>query len=179
MASIVARRYASALFSLAKENNEVDAINDEVLVLKEVLEENENFLGMVNHPQLSIDKKVDIIKKSFGNIHESLQGLIHVMLVKNRFEEFYNTLCVFSESVKAYKNILDAKIISATSLSDERVEQIKNKLSTNLNKTVEITVEVDKSLIGGLLIEVDGRIIDGTIKKQFADIKQNLLNGVK
>ncbi len=176
MASIVAKRYANALFSLAVENGEVDIINKEVLVLKQALEENEEFSSLINHPQLDIKKKVEVIKASFGDIHKSLQGLIHVMLVKNRFEEFYNTLCVFVQSVKSYNNILDAKIVSAKPLSSERVLQIQNKLSVNLNKTIEIITEVDESLIGGLLIEVDGRIIDGTVKKKFTDIRQDLLN---
>ncbi len=176
MGSIVAKRYANALFTLALENGGIDIINDEALTLKKALEENEDFLSFINHPQLNIEKKVELIKASFGDIDESLKGLIHVMLVKNRFDEFYNTLCVFVESVKAYKNIVDAKIISATPLSNERVMQIKNKLSTNLNKTIEITTEIDKSLIGGLLIEIDGRIIDGTVKKKFTDIRQELLN---
>ncbi len=176
MASIIAKRYASALFSLAVENNDVEIISEEALALKKALEENEEFLPLINHPQLSTEKKVEIIKTSFGDIHDSLKGLIHIMLVKNRFDEFYNTLCVFNENVKAYKNILEAKIISAVPLTDERVEEIKKKLSTNLNKTIEVTVEVDESLIGGLLIEVDGRIIDGTVKKHFTDVRQNLLN---
>ncbi len=176
MASIIAKRYAGALFSLALENNEVDILNDEVLVLKEAIQLNNEFISLVNHPKLSVEKKVEVIKTSFGDMHDSLKGLIHVMLVKNRFNEFYNTLCVFADSVKAHKNILEAKIVSATKLSDERIEQIRNKLSLNLNKTIEITTEVDKSLIGGLLIEIDGRIIDGTVKKKFTDIRQNLLN---
>ncbi len=176
MASIIAKRYANALFSLAVEENQIDEINSEVLVLLQVLEENESFIEVVNHPQLNEEEKVNLIKTSFGDIHESLKGLIHIMLVKGRFEEFYNTLKVFSESVKAHKNILDAKIISATPLNDERIEKIKSTLSTNLNKEIIITTEVDESLIGGFLIEVDGRIIDGTIKKQITDVKQGLLN---
>ncbi len=176
MASIIAKRYASALFSLAIENSDVEVISKEATVLREALNENEEFLPLISHPQLSTEKKIEIIEKSFGDIHDSLKGLIHVMLVKNRFDEFYNTLCVFEENIKAYKNILSAKIISAVPLTNERVEQIKNKLSANLNKIIEVTVEVDENLIGGLLIEIDGRIIDGTVKKHFTDVRQNLLN---
>lgn len=176
MASIVAKRYASALFSLAEENNEIDVINEQVEVLILALKENPEFLNIVNHPQLNNEKRVEIIKESFGDIHDHLQGLIHVMFVKNRFAEFYDTLCVFTENVKAYKNILDAKIISAVKLSDEQVAAIQSKLVANLNKKINVSVEVDNTLIGGLLIEVDGRIIDGTVKKYFTDVRQNLLN---
>ncbi len=90
MGSIVAKRYASALFSLAVEDNEVDIINSEVLVLKQSLENNKEFISLINHPQLNIDKKVEMIKASFGDIHQSLKGLIHVMLIKNRFS--YKTI---------------------------------------------------------------------------------------
>ncbi len=177
MASVVGRRYSNALYSLALEEGQIENIKENSDLVIKSLKGNEEFEDIIKHPRISNKEKEELINKVFNNeLHETLKGLISILIKKGRSGEIINTLEMYNELVKKHNNIIDAKIVSSVKLSEERIEQIKDKLSNNLNKEVQVEVEIDESLIGGLLIRVDGRIIDGTIKKRLEDIRSGLLN---
>ena len=95
---------------------------------------------------------------------------------KNRETEILNILETFLNLVKEYKGITTAFIYSATQLSDSQLSAIKEKLSKKLNKDVIIKAYIQPELIGGMLINVDGKVIDNSIKKSLVDIKKSLIN---
>jgi F-type H+-transporting ATPase subunit delta len=66
-------------------------------------------------------------------------------------------------------------VFSAKPLSDERISELTEKLSKKFNKQIEVKVEIDPALIGGIKIRVCGHLIDGTVKKQLDEIKKNML----
>jgi len=70
-----------------------------------------------------------------------------------------------------------ARVISATELSESQASAITNMLCKKLNKQVEISLNIDPSVIGGLYIHVSGIIIDRTIKKQLADLRDAAKRG--
>ena len=70
--------------------------------------------------------------------------------------------------------ITTAHVVSAATLSEAQLCALADMLSKKLNKQVEISPGIDPSLLGGLYIQVDGRVIDHTVKKQLSDIKENI-----
>ncbi|MDE6357227.1 MAG: ATP synthase F1 subunit delta, partial [Eubacteriales bacterium] len=82
----------------------------------------------------------------------------------------------FLNLVKEDKGITTAFVYSATKLTESQIEAIKEKLSKKLNKEVIIEAKEQPELIGGMLINVDGKVIDNSIKKGLEDIKKSLIN---
>ena len=177
MAQLVAGRYANALFDLALETSKVDVFDEEVKLVLDTMKNDREFLKVLNHPQVSGDEKFSILENAFkGKISDEIIGLFSVALRKNRETQIIDMLNIFSKKVKEYKGIETAFVTSAKPLSDAQIESIKEKLSKNLNKQIFIQADVDETLLGGVCIKVAGHIIDGSIKKQLDDLKNQLLN---
>ncbi len=180
MVELVSRRYSTAFFELAVEQNIVDTLYKEATILVETLSNEQDFVQVINHPEVTFEQKFDLLKNVFeGKINELFFGLFNIVLIKNREEDLLGILVSFVQKCEEYTGIVEAKVVSATALTDAQLTKIKDKLSKNLNKEVKVTAEVDVSLIGGMIIYVDGKELDSTVKKYLADTRQNLLTNAR
>lgn len=177
MAKLISKRYAVALFELAKETDKIDLFNSQVELIYNSIKDDKEFLTVLNHPRISGGEKFNLFQNIYkNNISEEILGLISIVVNKNRETEILEILEIFLELVKDYKGITTAYIFSAIALNDEQLTKIKENLSKNLNKEIIIEASVKPELIGGLLINVDGKVIDNSIKRNLDDIKKSLIN---
>jgi F-type H+-transporting ATPase subunit delta len=177
MAQLVSARYATALFDLALEKNEIDKINDDIALVSSVFKTDENLNKVLSSPQFDSEVKLSILKNTFGKyVGDDVMGLFTVVFSKNRESLLGEIMDVFLQKVREYKGIATAEVFSAKPLGDEKIEKITEKLSKKFNKRIEVKTIVDPSLIGGIKIRVCGHLIDGTVKKQIDDIKKSLLD---
>jgi F-type H+-transporting ATPase subunit delta len=177
MAKLISGRYADALFSIALESQKTDEFEKQAEFVLDTFNSDSDFAKVINHPQIGSDKKLEILENVFKDkVDNDMMGLFALVLRKNRETELKNILESFIGKVMEYKGIVKAYVCSAVPLSEIQLESIKKKLSENLNKQIDIYTEVDPSLIGGLKISVDGKLIDGTVKKRLDEIKKNLMN---
>ncbi len=180
MAELVSRRYAAAFFDIAVEENNVDTLYNEAVALVESLKAEEDFLAVINHPEVTFEQKLELFKNVFsGKISETFFGLFNIVLEKNREEEILKILQLFIAKCEEYKGIVEALVVSATELNNDKIEKIKQQISKNLNKQVRISTQIDESIIGGIVIYVEGRVIDSSIKKYLEDQRKELLENVK
>lgn len=176
MAGLISKRYAEALFQLALEQNCVDKYSDEIKLIYDTLTSDSEILRVLNHPQISSDKKLDILTTAFkDSVDENIIGLLSIVFRKNREKELIDILDTFLNKVMDYKGIVIATIESAAALKESKLNEIKEKLSSKLNKQVEIEAKVVPELIGGLKITVGGHVIDNTVKSQLDMMKKTLL----
>ena len=177
MAKLISKRYAVALFELAKETDKIDELNSQVETIYNCIKDDKEFLGVLNHPRISGEEKFNLFENVFkDNISQEILGLISIVVKKNRETKILEILETFLELVREYKGITTAFIYSAKALTDEQLNNIKENLSKNLNKEIIIQADVKPELIGGLLINIDGKVIDNSIKKSLEDIKKRLIN---
>lgn len=177
MAKLISKRYAVALFELAKETDKIDLFNSQVELIYNSIKDDKEFLTVLNHPRISGGEKFNLFQNIYkNNISEEILGLISIVVNKNRETEILEILETFLELVRDYKGITTAYIFSAIALNDEQLTKIKENLSKNLNKEIIIEASVKPELIGGLLINVDGKVIDNSIKRNLDDIKKSLIN---
>lgn len=177
MARLISKRYAIALFELAKELNKVDDFNNEIQVIYNSIKNDKEFLDVLIHPRISSLEKFSIFENIFkGKVSEEILGLISIVINKNREQEILEILETFLNLVKDFKGITTAYVYSAVKLTENQLKSINEKLNEKLNKQVIIEAYEKPELIGGILINVDGKIIDNSIKKGLEDIKKSLIN---
>ncbi len=176
MAEIVSKRYARALFDICVEENTVDKVAEDAAQIVNLYNE-DDFKIMIEHPNLSSEEKFTIIKNAFGeHLADTLYGFFHVVFTKNRENHIFDILTAFLSFVDDYKGLTVATVTTPFELSSEKIEQIKSKLSVKLSKKVDVNVVVDKSLIGGIIINVDGMLIDSSIQSSIKNLNKQLLN---
>ncbi len=177
MVDIISKRYANALFEIAKEKNKIYEFEVQLNFILNCIKEDKEFLNILKHPHISYSQKFDIFEKAFkNNVYEEILGFIYIIIKKNRENELIDILKMFLDIINKYKNTTTAFIYSATRLTTNQLEDIKQKLSEKLKKDIVIDFKQKPELIAGLIINIDGKVIDNSIKKSLEDIKKNLLS---
>lgn len=176
MAKLVENVYGDALFELAKEENKVDAIYEEVQALIQVLDENPNLIQMMTHPHISKEEKLQTVETVFkGKISDEIIGLMRMVVEKDHFGQMKDIFEHFVSSVKEFKNIGVCYISTPLELSDQKKKEVENRLlETTKYETLETHYKTDKDLIGGMVIRIGDRIVDSSIRTKIYNLSREL-----
>ncbi len=176
MAKLVTKTYADALFDLAVEENRVDDLYAEVGDLIGILDDNPELAKVMTHPSVDKNEKIAAIKNIFtGRVSPEVCGLLNQIVVNNRYEELDGILASFIDSVKAYKKIGVAYVVTPSDLSDAQKGRVEKKLlDTTDYVQMEMNYEVDPSLIGGMRIRIGDRVIDSSISTKLNELAKDL-----
>ena len=178
MAKQVDTTYGNALFELGCEENRLDELFEEVNAFIGIIDDNEELIKLLNHPQVNKEDKKKIVEDTFtGRISDDLLGLLVTVVDKGHIINIKDILKHFIKLVKEKKNIGEASVISAIALSDEQKSNIEKRLleTTSYNE-IETTYAVDKSLIGGLVIRIEDRVVDSSIRTKLDTLSKTLAN---
>ena len=174
----IANKYAVALFNTAKKKG----INDEVLsFLREVNKEynkNEEFHSVLINPEISEENKISILHEIIkGNKNEKfLLKFFEILVEKDRMKIYPHILEKYISINKSHKGILDVFLTSPYKISKKRKKEIGEVINENFEdyKKINIEVDIDKDLIGGIMLEMGGKIYDGSIKGYLNNLKKVL-----
>lgn len=165
MAELVASRYSTALFEAGKELDKVDIFYKELKVLEEVLENEEEFFQVLGHPKISKREKKELTEEIFGDkISQELKNFLFILIDKNRQGNFLEIVKIYEELYLDYKGIVKVLATTAIPMEEDAKTRLSKVLGEKLNKKVEITNEIDELTIGGIKLEMEGKLIDGTIQ---------------
>jgi len=172
--SNLSARYATALFELYRENNNLDELLTQTRFLCDTFQ-NTDALQVLTHPLISTADKNSFADKIFGgNIHSDLFHFIKLTIAKNRESFLLPALTRLVEMIKLHRNQITAKITSAVPLGDEQKLRLSQTLSARLGKEVDVYVVVDPSLIAGISIHVDGYFLDHSVKTMLKNMNDDL-----
>lgn len=176
MAKLVANTYGDALFELARENEQLDAMLEEVKAVSKALAENEEMARLMNHPKIVKEEKIRIIEDIFaGRISKELIGLMRMLVEKDHYDQMDEVFTYFITQVKEFKNIGTAYIVSAVELTEKQKGAVRKRLlETTKYVEFEMHYDVDASLIGGMVIRIGDRIVDSSIKSKLYDLTREL-----
>ena len=176
MAKRVSSIYGNALFELAVEENKMDALLSEVQTLHQILLENADLLSLLNHPEVSKIEKLDLLKNIFsGRASDEILGFLNIIVEKDRQKDIPKIFEYFVDKAKEYKGIGKVKVVSATELSARQKEKlIKRLLETTKYTSFEVDYQVDPSVLGGLIIRIEDRVLDSSLKTQIEKLSKGL-----
>ncbi len=178
MARLISKVYGDALFAAAREKGSIDTAYEEILFLRKLFKDNIGFKKIFDSPKISREEKLNTVKAVFENsLSEDVIAFLSTVIEKNRQSEFIEIFDYFIRLVKEYKKIGVACITSASKLSLEEKKAIEGKLlETTAYESFEMHFKVDESLIGGMVIRINDRIVDSSIKTRLNDIKRKLIS---
>ena len=176
MAKLVSKTYGDALFQLAIENQSIDAFLEEVELFEQILLENQDFVKLMNHPQIDKEEKLKLLNTIFEKkISRELQGLLEQFVKKDCFSYLDSVLSYFVQLVKEYKNIGIAIVTSAIQLKDTQKEDVRKRLlETSKYVEFDIQFQVDPELIGGMVIRIGDRVVDSSVRTRINELSKEL-----
>lgn len=174
--SIVANRYALALFKTAQDKGQVDTIQQELLEIKEVFQTNQELEALLHNPRLSIAKKKELLVQLFSKANEYVQNTLFVLLEKKRIDEIINFVDEFILIANDAAGVADAKVYSTRELTEKESAAISSTFAAKVGKrALRIENIIDSSLIGGIRLQIGNRIYDSSISGKLNRLKRDLI----
>ena len=168
----IAKRYASAIYDIAESSEKIGEIREALNILAENYNEDEEFKVFLLDPSIKYDEKVKYLHKSFNFISEDAFKIINYLVKKGRVSLAEK---IRDSYLKIYYEKNNKILVNATftkELSDNQRKALMKKLEEKYKKKIVLNLSVDEELIGGGIIKIGNKVIDGSIKSQIENIKK-------
>lgn len=171
----VAKRYAQALLQIAQERNELDQYEQELNDLLATINGDEHLTHIWFSERILTDDKKQVFRELFsGKVSDKIINLLFILIDKNREAFLPDIFKEYKRLADISRNIVDAEVRSAAQLTAKDFAELEKKLSAMTGKNVRVKVEIDPSLIGGLVVRIGDKVIDGSVIKRLAVMKKKL-----
>ena len=172
-----ASRYSLALYELSKESNSLDEIESQSVALLKLIDDSKDFSLLIKDPTNSVIDLQNVINKISTNYKLNIlfNKFLGFLILKRRFFYLKTILQDFVETCSKKRGEVKAELISSKDLSVEQVNKIKHELSENFSAKIKLDYKYDKSLIGGLIIQVGSIMVDTSIKNKLQQIENTMI----
>lgn len=172
---IVAKRYASALFEIAKEQQLLDQLEAELRTIKQVFAENGEFLSLLNHPKLAVAKKKALLKEVFADVSVPLQNTLMLLLDRHRLDIVTELADEFVALANEARGVAEATVYSVRPLTEDEKQALSEVFAKKIGKaTLRLENIIDPSLIGGVKLRIGNRIYDGSVSGKLERLQRQL-----
>ena len=172
--NISTRRYAQAIFEIAKEKDSLESWMQDLTLLSET-SLNPEFVSLVNSPTVASNQKKEFADKIFSDSISVLgKNLILLLGSNSNFEMVPEITDLFQKMVDADKGVEKAEIISAVKLTKDDEKKIMAMIKLMVNKDVQLINTVDPKILGGFIATVGDKIIDGSTKSKLSAMRKDL-----
>ncbi len=176
LSGAVARRYAQALYDIAMEANLLDQFEPELKTLAEAIQNNPEIQKVLYHPQISLADKKDLLRQVFaGKLSVQIQNFADMVIDRRRQNFIVDIYKEFQLLADSARNIIEAQVKSAVVLDEVQQESLQTNLSKLTGKSIRLVAEVDPSLIGGVVVKIGDRVIDGSVAGRLAKLRETLV----
>ena len=170
---LVSDRYASALYDLAAEKKLVDPVLEDLSNLKNILKDNKELSLVVKSPLITSIDKLNIFESLLKkiNANELTSTFLKVIEKNKRFSNLASIISQFMNINSQKRGDVLADITSADELNDDQKNNITNQLKSILGDKLSLSFDVDKNIMGGLIVKVGSKMIDTSLANKINKLK--------
>jgi len=170
----LAGRYAVALFELAAEDGVVSPVESDLEKLSAALEQSPELASLTTNPQLDRRMKADTLEEvaKLLDLGPLTRRFLGVLAENRRLAELPRMIRAFRDIAAAQRGEVSAQVISAHPLSEDQLATLRKKLTQREGRTVKLTSSVDPDMLGGLIVTIGSRRIDGSIRTRLNALTQ-------
>ncbi|GIW12903.1 MAG: ATP synthase subunit delta [Tepidiforma sp.] len=167
-----ARRYAQAAFAIARDRGEVPAWRNEVNDVASVLSESQ-LAPLFADPAVPVDDKFRLLERVL-DVSPLVMNLAKLLVQKGRAQDARAVADAFARLADDYEGIAHAEVTTAVPLSSEQVASIEARLGQQLGRRVVASTKVEPSIIGGAIVRVGDRLVDGSVRTRLKRLRREL-----
>ncbi|MBI4744296.1 MAG: F0F1 ATP synthase subunit delta [Actinobacteria bacterium] len=173
--SEIAHAFAFALFQIAKTENKLDLVEDELNEIRDVISSNLELKKVISGPTISKEKKKAVCGEILKDFSPITINWLYILIDLEKENMLSSIIDDYSKLAYSVRKRAIAKVITAIPLSEEQSKKIAERLSSVSKKNITLREIVDPSIIGGIVVYMDGRVIDGSIRHQLDALHQKLV----
>ena len=169
--------YSQALFELAKENNSLVEIEDQVVSLVKLISKSSEFKEIIKNiinKIKDLQNAIKLISDKF-KFNELLKKFLVFVISKRRFFYIEKILKDFLSICSNSRGEIQAEITVAKEMNEQEIIKVKNELDSNFGSNIKLNYKYDPSLIGGLVLKVGSTMVDTSIKNKLQQIEKKMI----
>jgi F-type H+-transporting ATPase subunit delta len=174
--SSIARRYARALFELAVEDGQFEAIGRELATIREALESDPDMLAALHSPSTTREERAAVAEALIRALKSgpTLANSLRLLADRRRLTELPAIERVYRDLADDKAGRVRAQVVSAVPLTEDAAGKLVAALSKATRRNVVVERSVNASILGGAVAKVGSQVFDGSIKSQLAQLKEQL-----
>ncbi len=165
------KEYASALFTLAREKSQLEKVKAELEGIKGLLLENGDYLSILRSPALPLSTRLSMIDESFGSLSEYVVSFVKLLCENAKIELLGECIEEFLALYKELTGRALAKVYYVKEPSDAQKTKLEEKLTKTTGKEIDAIYIEDPSLIGGIKVIFEDKVLDGSLANRLSNIK--------
>jgi F-type H+-transporting ATPase subunit delta len=170
------RRYADAAFEIGTRDGSLETWRSDLDTATSALE-NEELLSILANPAVPLEEREAVAKRVFGGLSDPVQSLIGLMVRRGRIRQLPRVAAEFLRLDDLRQGIVRATATSASPLTDTEVRALTARLEQMTGGQIALQTDVDESLLGGLIVRVGDRLIDGSVRGRLERLRNQLASG--
>jgi F-type H+-transporting ATPase subunit delta len=170
----IAQVYSRSLFEVAKEQDKLDAIRDQLGEFTDALNDNRDLQVFLFSPYFSTVEKKEGLHKVLDGADPAFQNFLDLLVEKHRMPTLFRIRRQFEERWQEENRLLPVQVTSAIELDDETVEQISSRIAEQTDRKIELTTDVNPEILGGIVLRVGNSILDASIRNRLEQVRRQL-----
>lgn len=167
--------YGQSLYDLAAEEGLSEEILKQMEAVEEIFRQNPDYITLLLEPSIPRRERLGLLEEAFKDqLHPYLLNYLMILLENSLLRGFSSSYRTYRTSYNKDHGIAEATVTSAVRLSDAQAESLKKKLEAVSGKTVILKQKVDSGVLGGLRVEIEGKLLDGTVMGRLADLRKKV-----
>ncbi len=169
----IAKEYGEALFMLAKEDGNINAVACSLALVESAFETHPDYDSLLSLPNVAREERVALIEQAFADsVEDCVLSFLKLMCEENCIRAFSAAKAEFDALVDDDKRVSHAIVTSAVPLTDDEKGALITKLQARIGRTVQAEYHLDPALLGGVIVELDGTVYDNSLKRQVSRLKE-------
>lgn len=174
----LASTYAQAIYELADSKGMLDQVEEQLLLVDRTISAHEDLHNLMYHPQVPAQAKKETLSQIFGaELTDFVRNFFMLLIDKRRETALPAIAREYIRLANEKRNIAEAEVITAAPLTAEQQKALQVKLSSVTCKNIILKTQIDQSIIGGVVVKIGGKLIDGSVTGQMQALKAALLKG--
>ena len=167
------QRYAQAIFDLALENNEVEQWGQDLEVVSEAFQDSD-FAALMKHADMSAADKRAATGSVLAGVNTMVRNLVDLLVSKGSVDSIADVYTSYTELLDQHLGRQRVEVTTAIALDEAEANRITSFVSELVRREVVLTIKVDESILGGLVIQIGDRLLDGSTKARLDGLKNRL-----
>jgi F-type H+-transporting ATPase subunit delta len=170
----IAQVYARALFEVASEQDSLDEIREQLGAFADAVHENRDLAVFFFSPYFSAQEKKEGLQRTVRDANPAIENFLQALIERHRMPAIFRIRSQFDALWDEERKLLPVQVTSAVELDAETVQSLGERIGKEIDRTVEVSSNVDPDIIGGVVLRVGNVILDASIRNRLEQLRKQV-----
>jgi F-type H+-transporting ATPase subunit delta len=170
----IAQVYARALFEVASEQDSLDEIREQLGAFADAVDENRDLAVFFFSPYFSAQEKKEGLQRAVLDANPAIENFLQALIERHRMPAIFRIRSQFDALWDEERKLLPVQVTSAVELDAETVQSLGERIGKEIDRTVEVSSNVDPDILGGIVLRVGNVILDASIRNRLEQLRKQV-----